>query len=133
MTSIYRYSPSKRSKPGGAGSGGTGGGGGGGAGTWTLIGEERTGNLSWVCPRHKPCGGHILAKTRKGSTSLYGICDTRRADNADTCQTFFNLNRKHWGSGEYPRVCEWCEGDTGGSPSIGVPNDGVDCTAERES
>ena len=101
MTSIYRTSPSKRSKSVGAG---TGGGGGGGAGSWTVVGDHNTGSPKWVCPRHKTCGGHILARTRNGSSSQYGVCDTRRPDIPETCQTFFNINRKHWGSGENP-VC----------------------------
>ena len=130
MTSIYRSSPAKRSKPAGSRGGATGGGGGAGggsAGAWTLVGEEpQQGNPDWPCPKHKSCGGYILAKTRKGSTSKYGVCDTRRTGDRTgdqaSCQTFYNVNRRHWGAGENARLCDWCDCDTGDSPSIGVAN-----------
>lgn len=138
MSSIYRSSPSKRSKPvGGApgtGGGGSGGGGGGGGGGWTVVGgEPQQGNPLWPCPTKKDCRGLILSKTRKNSSSTYGVCDTRRSDDPDTCQVFYNINKRHWGSGENPRVCVFCEGDTGGSPSIGVQQEQEDGTSSSKS
>ena len=64
MSSIYRSSPAKRSKPGGGtprsggASSGGGGGGGGGGGSWTMVGgEPQKGNPLWPCPTEKPCRG----------------------------------------------------------------------------
>lgn len=129
MSSIYRSSPSKRSKAG-VGSPASGGAGGGGSGSWTLLGPEPLhGNPDWPCPR-KGCKGFLVARTRKNSNSQYGICETRKGDDPLTCQAYYNINKRHWGTGENPRVCDWCDADTGDSPSIGVPSDGD--TAKRE-
>ena len=81
MRSIYRCSPSERSNSaGGRGasrSSGTGGGGGGGPGAWTLVGEElQLDNPCRVCPKHKLCAGHILAKyirTSMLALSIYSV------------------------------------------------------------
>ena len=38
----------------------------------------------------------IVARTRKNSNSQYGVCNTRKADDPTTCQTFHNLNKRHY-------------------------------------
>lgn len=79
------------------------------------------GNPLWPCPR-KCCDGFLVAKTRKNSNSQYAVCETRRPDDPDSCLAFYNINKRHWGINlELARTCDWCEGDTGESPSIGVP------------
>ena len=81
MTSIYRCSPSKRSKSarggGAGGSSGTGGRGGGGPGAWTLAGEEpQLGNPNWAC------AGHIFAKNIRTSMLSLSICSISTASTA---------------------------------------------------
>ena len=130
MSSIYRTSPAKRSKAG-TGCGKSGGGGGGGSASWTLVGPvPEKGNPLWPCPR-QGCPGFLLTKTRKNSNSQYAVCETRRLDDANTCQAFYNVNKKHWGTNSgLARTCDWCDGDTGESPSIGVPSDGTDSSSK---
>lgn len=75
MSSIYRASPSKRTKAG-AGGGTARSRGGGGSGSWTLVGPDRDpapGNRDWLC-RRQGCDGFIVARTRKDSTSQYVRC-----------------------------------------------------------
>lgn len=132
MTSIYRFSPAKRTKAV-AGSPGSGGGG-SGSGAWSHVGPEHApGNSEWRCPR-KTCLSLIAARQRKNSSSFYAVCETRKQDDPTTCQTFFNLNKKQWGNNaDHQRLCEWCETDTAESPSIGVPNEAADSSTKRES
>eukprot|EP00904_Undaria_pinnatifida_P010983 jgi/Undpi1/7014/HiC_scaffold_21.g09488.m1 len=134
MSSIYRASPSKRTKASAGGGSAHSAGGGGSSGVWTLVGQEResasaTGNTDWPCPR-KGCYGFLVARTRKNSNSQYAVCDTRRGDDPSTCQAFYNLNKKHWGSADNPRVCDWCDADTCDSPSIGVLNEGAESSTK---
>ena len=112
----------------------SGGGGGSGSGVWTLVGQERdssSGHPDWPCPR-KGCDGFLIARNSKNGSSQNVVCGTCRSDEPSTCQAFYNLNKKHWGSGDNPRVCDWCDADTCYSPSIGVPNEGAESLTKRE-
>ena len=137
MSSIYRASPSKRTKASaGGGSANSAGGGHSGSDVWALVGQGRdsassSGDTDWPCPR-EGCDGFLIARTRKNGSSQYAVCDTRRGDDPSTCQAFYNLNKKHWGSGDNPRVCDWCDADTCDSPLIGVLNEGAESSTKRE-
>lgn len=110
---------------------GTGGGGGCGSGAWTLVGAERKQDSpDSGCPT-EGCVGCMFAKTSSTRRCLANTVSAtattlRRAKN-------FNINMRHWNSGDNGRLCEWCEGDTVDSPLIGVPNDGADSSTKRES
>ena len=111
-SSIYRASPSKRTKASaGGGSAHSGGGGGSGSGVWTLVGQERdsacSGNPDWPCPR-KDCDGFLIARTRKNGSSQCAVCDTRRSDNPSTlkdCDGFLIARTRKNGSSQYA-VCD---------------------------
>ena len=70
----------------------------------------------------------------KGKTGVPSTLSATPAvsDEPSTCQAFHNLNKKHWGSGDNPRVCDWCDADTCDSPSISVPNEGAESLTKRE-
>ena len=64
---------------------------------------------------------------QKQQLCQYAVCETRRLDAANTCQACYNVNKKYWGTNsDLAGTCDWCDGDTGKSPSIGVPSDGTD-------
>ena len=48
-------------------------------------------------------------KPRNNSSSQYGVCDTCLTDDPSSCQTFFNVHKRHWDSAENGRPYDWCE------------------------